>query len=174
MNRLRGACEGTPEPLRHRRPCVPCRRRPSTLLQAWSTGASGCPSVVRGPSHWRRESAGPPFSRLSLPGEHLTHQPLLGPLRRPKPRPTTHSPLTKFFLGASAWGSKLGDSRRRADAVENSFHRTFQRWKSRPAPRAPSRGAPAARGPGISPPARGRGGQPLALPSSPTPYGSSS
>eukprot|EP00964_Phaeocystis_antarctica_P104308 scaffold69463_cov56-Phaeocystis_antarctica.AAC.3 len=25
----------------------------------------GCPSVVRGPSHWRRESAGPPFSRLS-------------------------------------------------------------------------------------------------------------
>ena len=61
----------------------------------------GCPSVVRGPSHWRRESAGPPFSRLSRPGEHLTHQPLLGPLRRPKPRPTTHSPLTKFFLGAS-------------------------------------------------------------------------
>ena len=34
MNRLRGACEGTPEPLRHRRPCVPCRRRPSTLLKA--------------------------------------------------------------------------------------------------------------------------------------------
>ena len=33
----------------------------------------GCPSVVRGPSHWRRESAGPPFSRLSRPGEHLTH-----------------------------------------------------------------------------------------------------
>ena len=29
-----------------------------------------CLSVVRGPSHWRRESAGPPFSRLSLPGEH--------------------------------------------------------------------------------------------------------
>ena len=35
-----------------------------------------CLSVVRGPSHWRRESRGPPFSRLSLPGEHLTHQPL--------------------------------------------------------------------------------------------------
>eukprot|EP00964_Phaeocystis_antarctica_P052268 scaffold30584_cov47-Phaeocystis_antarctica.AAC.1 len=27
-----------------------------------------CLSVVRGPSHWRRESRGPPFSRLSLPG----------------------------------------------------------------------------------------------------------
>ena len=52
-----------------------------------------CPPVVRGPSHWRRESAGPPFSRLSRPGEHLTHQPLLAPLRRPKPRPTIHSHL---------------------------------------------------------------------------------
>ena len=28
------ACSSTPEPLRHRRLCVPCRRRPSTLLQA--------------------------------------------------------------------------------------------------------------------------------------------
>jgi len=25
-----------------------------------------CLSVVRGPSHWRRESAGPPFSRYAL------------------------------------------------------------------------------------------------------------
>ena len=55
---------------------------------------NGSPSVVRGPSHWRRESAGPPFSRLSRPGEHLTHQPLLKPLRRLTPRPINYHPLT--------------------------------------------------------------------------------
>ena len=70
-----------------------------------------CLSVVRGPSHWRRESAGPPFSRLSRPGEHLTHQPLLGPLRRPKPRPTTHSPLTKQAAVARATAGKVLASR---------------------------------------------------------------
>ena len=56
--------------------------------------AAARPLLVRGPSHWRRESAGPPFSRLSRPGEHLTHQPLLAPLRKPKPRPIIHEHLT--------------------------------------------------------------------------------
>jgi len=31
------ACSSTPQPLRHRQPGVPCRRRPSTLLQASPT-----------------------------------------------------------------------------------------------------------------------------------------
>ena len=35
--RLLEACCSTPQPLRHRRPCVPCRRRLSTLLQASPT-----------------------------------------------------------------------------------------------------------------------------------------
>ena len=71
----------------------------------------GCPSVVRGPSHWRRESAGPPFSRLSRPGEHLTHQPLLAPLRRLKPRPIIHEHLTKHAAVARATAGKVLASR---------------------------------------------------------------
>jgi len=67
--------------------------------------------VVRGPSHWRRESAGPPFSRLSRPGEHLTHQPLLVPLRRPKPRPTIHKHLTEHAAVARATAGKVLASR---------------------------------------------------------------
>ena len=37
MCRLLEACCSTLQPLRHRRPCVPCRRRLSTLLQASPT-----------------------------------------------------------------------------------------------------------------------------------------
>eukprot|EP00964_Phaeocystis_antarctica_P014657 scaffold8103_cov34-Phaeocystis_antarctica.AAC.1 len=41
MYRLREACQSTPEPLRHRRPGVPCRRRPSTLLHPGQPGREG-------------------------------------------------------------------------------------------------------------------------------------
>eukprot|EP00964_Phaeocystis_antarctica_P097919 scaffold63991_cov59-Phaeocystis_antarctica.AAC.3 len=53
MYRLRKACESTPEPLRHRRPCVPCRRRPSTLLKA-SPVEKGAAGTLCG--SWRRSS----------------------------------------------------------------------------------------------------------------------
>ena len=53
MYRLREPCESTPEPLRHRRPCVPCRRRPSTLLQA-SPVEKGAAGTLCG--SWRRSS----------------------------------------------------------------------------------------------------------------------
>ena len=45
----------------------------------------GWPSVVRGLSHWRRESAGPPFSRLSRTGTrqgHSTRRGLYSPSMR--------------------------------------------------------------------------------------------
>ena len=53
MYRLRGTCESTPEPLRHRRPCVPCRRRPSTLLKASSVEKGAAGTLGRS---WRRSS----------------------------------------------------------------------------------------------------------------------
>ena len=53
MCRLPEACWSMPEPLRHRRPCVPCRRRPSTLLQA-SPVEKGEAGTLFG--SWRRSS----------------------------------------------------------------------------------------------------------------------
>eukprot|EP00964_Phaeocystis_antarctica_P047248 scaffold27328_cov67-Phaeocystis_antarctica.AAC.3 len=53
MYRLREACQSTPGPLRHCRPCVPCRRRPSTLLQA-SPVEEGAAGTLFG--SWRRSS----------------------------------------------------------------------------------------------------------------------
>ena len=53
MYRLRGTCESTPEPLRHRRPCVPCRRRPSTLLKASPVEKGAAGTLGRS---WRRSS----------------------------------------------------------------------------------------------------------------------
>ena len=53
MCRLPEACWSMPEPLRHRRPCVPCRRRPSTLLKA-SPVEKGAAGTLFG--SWRRSS----------------------------------------------------------------------------------------------------------------------
>ena len=60
-----------------------------------------------GPADSRRQWLGPLTTDGQPCGEHLTHQPLLGPLRRPKPRPTTHSHLTKQAAVARATAGKV-------------------------------------------------------------------
>ena len=59
-----------------------------------------------------------------LPCAHLTHQPLLPPLRRPKPRPIIHSHLTKQAAVARATAGKVLASR---CARQGQSTRTSQR-----------------------------------------------
>ena len=59
----------------------------------------------------RRQWLGPLTTDGQPCGELLTHQPLLDPLRRPTPRPTTHSHHTKQAAVARATAGKVLASR---------------------------------------------------------------
>ena len=59
-----------------------------------------------GPADSRRQWLGPLTTDRQLCGEHLTHQPLLVPLRRPKPRPTIHAHLMEHAAVARATAGK--------------------------------------------------------------------
>ena len=59
-------------------------------------GLSGCDNLENGGQADSRRQWLRPLTTDGQPcGEHLTHQPLLEPLRRPTPRPIIHSHLTK-------------------------------------------------------------------------------
>ena len=73
-----------------------------------SCSGHGWPSVVRCLGHWRpRESAGPPISRLSRTGEHLTQKTLAEPISTHTARPTNHSHLTRRPAVARATAGKV-------------------------------------------------------------------
>ena len=106
------------------------------LLGARLCSPHGWPSVVRGLSHWRRESAGPPLSRLSRTGEQLTQKSLARPLGTSTPRPTSHSHLTKRPAVARATAGKVlaagctrqGQSTRRGLSSPSTEWNTSTTW----------------------------------------------
>ena len=76
-------------------------------------GSSGCDNLENGgQAGSRRQWLGPLTTDGQLCGEHLTHQPLLEALRRPKPRPIIHAHLTKHAAVARATAGKVLASRR--------------------------------------------------------------